>query len=172
MSPSRLSRPLQQRVSAIWIDALCIDQANISERTAQVRMMGQIYSGAERVMVWLGEEDDGSRFTTELAFVAVEVFANNRLHDGSKQEHILPGDPLEKEAELFDSVLRRPWFSRTWVIQEVALARDALLMCVARTLYLSTSSLKQFWHCSSTIPLLRVSIKRRSLACTWRVRSR
>jgi len=40
-----------------WIDAICIDQSNVNEKTSQVRLMGQIYSGAELVLVWLGEED-------------------------------------------------------------------------------------------------------------------
>lgn len=40
---------------ALWIDALCINQGDTSEKADQVAMMGQIYSGAEQVFVWLGE---------------------------------------------------------------------------------------------------------------------
>ncbi|OAG06323.1 uncharacterized protein CC84DRAFT_1090801, partial [Paraphaeosphaeria sporulosa] len=39
-----------------WIDALCIDQTNAAERNHQVQKMGQIYSNAEEVIVWLGKE--------------------------------------------------------------------------------------------------------------------
>jgi hypothetical protein len=38
----------------LWIDALCIDQSNAMKRNHQVQQMGLIYSQAERVMVWLG----------------------------------------------------------------------------------------------------------------------
>ena len=38
----------------IWIDALCIDQQNNSERNHQVRVMGKIYEMAVEVLVWLG----------------------------------------------------------------------------------------------------------------------
>jgi hypothetical protein len=38
----------------IWIDAVCIDQENIDERTKQVRRMRSIYRDAERVVIWLG----------------------------------------------------------------------------------------------------------------------
>ncbi|PVH81632.1 HET-domain-containing protein, partial [Cadophora sp. DSE1049] len=38
----------------IWIDALCIDQQNVSERGHQVDMMGVIYRGAQHVIAWLG----------------------------------------------------------------------------------------------------------------------
>ena len=37
-----------------WIDALCIDQSNVSERNHQVRQMGTIYAQAVQVHVWLG----------------------------------------------------------------------------------------------------------------------
>jgi hypothetical protein len=39
----------------VWIDALCIDQANTDERNSQVAMMGQIYSVCTSTLVWFGE---------------------------------------------------------------------------------------------------------------------
>jgi Heterokaryon incompatibility protein (HET) len=39
----------------IWIDALCIDQNNAAERQAQIELMGNIYSAATKVHIWLGE---------------------------------------------------------------------------------------------------------------------
>jgi hypothetical protein len=38
---------------SFW-DSVCIDQANTAERNHQVSQMGQIYSRAERVYLWLG----------------------------------------------------------------------------------------------------------------------
>lgn len=43
---------------ALWIDALCINQDDIAERSQQVSLMGQIYSKAALVHVWLGSEND------------------------------------------------------------------------------------------------------------------
>lgn len=40
----------------IWIDAICINQADPVEKTAQVQMMADIYSSTEEVLIWLGEE--------------------------------------------------------------------------------------------------------------------
>lgn len=37
----------------LWIDALCINQSKAGEGNHQVAMMGDIYSRAERVIVWL-----------------------------------------------------------------------------------------------------------------------
>ncbi|KAG5746666.1 hypothetical protein H9Q72_006511 [Fusarium xylarioides] len=38
----------------IWIDALCINQCNIGERSSQVAMMRDIYASAQHVIVFLG----------------------------------------------------------------------------------------------------------------------
>jgi len=38
----------------LWIDAVCINQDDLDEKTAQVRMMKEIYSGAVEVVAWLG----------------------------------------------------------------------------------------------------------------------
>lgn len=40
----------------LWIDAICINQADLEERSAQVRIMPQIYSKADCVNVWLGDD--------------------------------------------------------------------------------------------------------------------
>jgi hypothetical protein len=42
----------------LWIDALCIDQSSIGERSHQVALMGKIYSHAQGVVVWLGRNDE------------------------------------------------------------------------------------------------------------------
>ncbi|KAF8862535.1 HET-domain-containing protein, partial [Acephala macrosclerotiorum] len=44
----------------IWVDAVCINQADFVERESQVQMMADIYRGASSVIVWLGEEGDDS----------------------------------------------------------------------------------------------------------------
>lgn len=41
----------------IWIDQLCVDQNNLSERGEQVVLMHKIYSTATGVYVWLGKFD-------------------------------------------------------------------------------------------------------------------
>jgi hypothetical protein len=44
----------------IWIDAICINQADISEKNHQVPLMRHIYSASKVVLIWLGESDDHS----------------------------------------------------------------------------------------------------------------
>jgi hypothetical protein len=44
------------------LDSVCIDQSSDMERTTQVKKMGDIYSLAVNVLVWMGEETELSRY--------------------------------------------------------------------------------------------------------------
>ncbi|KAI4911049.1 hypothetical protein J4E90_007306 [Alternaria incomplexa] len=69
-APFRITRHLHSALTALrnerrqcfWIDALCINQQDPHEKTHQVQFMGNIYSSAESVLVWLGPEDGYSRY--------------------------------------------------------------------------------------------------------------
>ncbi|KAK0611195.1 hypothetical protein B0T14DRAFT_529931 [Immersiella caudata] len=46
-----------RKIRRLWVDAICIDQANIRERNHQVRSMAAIFCEAQRVVVYLGEPE-------------------------------------------------------------------------------------------------------------------
>lgn len=48
------------KVRVLWIDAIVINQIDLDERTEQVALMGDIYSKAASVRIWLGPADDDS----------------------------------------------------------------------------------------------------------------
>ncbi|KAK4449754.1 heterokaryon incompatibility protein-domain-containing protein [Podospora aff. communis PSN243] len=99
----------------IWIDAVCIDQANDDERGHQVRLMPQIYSRARSVLVYIGEAAKMSSWTLKT------------LASGP-QTHLEPKDQDMLGKGIHHLVSRR-YFSRVWVLQEIALARNASLIC-------------------------------------------
>ncbi|KAI1150673.1 heterokaryon incompatibility protein-domain-containing protein [Nemania diffusa] len=112
----------------LWVDAICIDQSEKgkAEKARQLAMMARIYNSASNVCVWLGEGYDGA----EIAFGLVRDIMNYRNFD----EMIL--DPKSKEAwRNLISIMKSPWFSRRWVIQEIALSRDASIHCGERSLH-------------------------------------
>jgi len=53
----RLRLSSQERF--LWVDAISIDHKSVQERSHQVGLMAEIYSGASQVLVYLGEEDLG-----------------------------------------------------------------------------------------------------------------
>ena len=50
----------------IWIDAVCIDQNNLDERSVQVRLMDQIYGNARCVFVWLDQPQNDVQVVLEV----------------------------------------------------------------------------------------------------------
>ena len=51
----------ERRPRTLWIDALCINQVDFRERSAQVGIMGDVYRNAKTVLAWLGEEYSGTK---------------------------------------------------------------------------------------------------------------
>lgn len=79
-------RPKRGRHSrALWIDAVCIDQqknqeGSTEERNHQVKLMGDVYSKAARVLVWLGPaESSTSRLFRMMKISSLLVSARVRL---------------------------------------------------------------------------------------------
>jgi hypothetical protein len=46
------------RTLAVWIDAICINQMDKTERSHQLPLMGHIYTCAYQTFIWLGEGTD------------------------------------------------------------------------------------------------------------------
>ncbi|KAK4160235.1 heterokaryon incompatibility protein-domain-containing protein [Cladorrhinum sp. PSN259] len=67
----------------IWIDAVCINQEDLEERRQQVTLMGQIYSCAEMVHVWLDEEIHG--LEEALRLIRDIYNCNHRLCPGGEE---------------------------------------------------------------------------------------
>jgi hypothetical protein len=71
----------QDRTRTLWIDALCIDQGDFDERSHQVRLMGDVYAKADRVVIWLGEECDySSRAFSLLETLYANSWQSNLWH--------------------------------------------------------------------------------------------
>jgi hypothetical protein len=51
---------LTQEARYLWVDAICINQDDMDERSRQVSIMSEIYSKASQVVVWLGEREEPS----------------------------------------------------------------------------------------------------------------
>ncbi|KXT16854.1 hypothetical protein AC579_6815 [Pseudocercospora musae] len=60
-------RPLPPRI-VLWVDAICINQADLEERSQQVRIMDQIYSKAESTIVWVGIRAEAPSYETSMLY--------------------------------------------------------------------------------------------------------
>jgi len=105
--------------------------------------MREIYSAASRVFIWLGEGSEATDHAIEALRKLVMLSCDTDwvLDDLGK---LLPGEmkasefPEDKRDERMKSIkagmnniFTRPWFDRTWTVQEIALAKDCPLLRVA-----------------------------------------
>lgn len=133
----------KNRPLVIWIDAICIDQGNMEERSHQVAFMDSIYTVAKGTLVWLGpEENDSDHALAMLSYLGERVIHNSggsieRHPDAPPRE---PDEPIweslaeqnpyeEDDMRALISFFERPWFTRLWVRQEIALATHAQVVC-------------------------------------------
>jgi hypothetical protein len=111
----------------LWIDAICVNQMDIPERNAQVAMMRSIYGNSIRTLVWLGMGDEwttrGIKFIPRLA----KVLQVAEDQEATILDPLFGDEAFSEDLLALAALLKRPWFSRIWVIQEVAVARDAMM---------------------------------------------
>jgi hypothetical protein len=100
----------------LWIDAVCINQADVRERGHQVSLMHSIYTSASCVLVYLG--DCGKEIEYAMA--------------------LLKSPNISFSVEIYNGLVRLPYFSRVWVVQEVKLAREATISCGTTTIHWKT----------------------------------
>ncbi|KAF2793996.1 hypothetical protein K505DRAFT_325083 [Melanomma pulvis-pyrius CBS 109.77] len=141
--------------SLFWIDALCINQNDVDERSNQVKGMREIYQNARSVRIWLGSEissvadeeafqsmpsswldkflgrarlADYGAMPVVLAFIA-QAFYNSKEESTSHDESHIGFPPTHApEWGVFRKFFQHPWFYRVWTVQEIAMAKHASIV--------------------------------------------
>lgn len=135
----RLRLPRESRI--LWVDAICIDQADIAEKNVQVRLMGDIYGTARRTLLWLGDgieqqsgltnEGTDNRSFRFLTFIGTCLLwlINFLLGRSAIQTPVHPtADDLQDLRHALISTLPS-WWERLWTVQEVLRSRDLPDIC-------------------------------------------
>ncbi|KAH7080801.1 heterokaryon incompatibility protein-domain-containing protein [Paraphoma chrysanthemicola] len=105
----------------IWIDQICINQLDNSERSHTVSFMSDIYREATFVVAWLGYDLWSTRNAQRLG-------------------------PLSRDGLLLlQPILNNPYFTRLWIVQEVILAREVHF--VSGHIWLPLHDLPQYRFC-------------------------
>ena len=129
-----------------WVDAICVNQQDLDERSRQVEKMGSIFRLASRVVAWLGDEKDDSTYALDLlAFIASQVEVDWNIHemkparrsgvDDTWADRRIPWSLNGKDSMALYSLLHRSWFERVWIRQEILLANeDAIMQCGLKTI--------------------------------------
>lgn len=141
----------QSESRLIWVDNLCIDQDNKSEKEQQIGMMAEIYQRAVRVIVWLGDTANiyrGDNFCVDNAPVfhsfLVETATNEGCFIPPEETRTTRGSRnTDHRMSLISSVdfealyywTNSRYWRRVWVVQELVFAK-------ALTVQLGTISLE------------------------------
>lgn len=105
----------------MWIDAICINQNDRDERSSQVLRMRKIYERAVKTVIWLG--DGTPRISS--CFQSLARLDLSNVVSGSSGADIeeFSGDRI-RDVRVIAS---RLWWSRAWVIQELAVSKNPVL---------------------------------------------
>lgn len=129
VKPDLLEALLQLRLPRgarrLWIDAICINQDDMEEKNVQVSLMAEIYSGATHVCVWLGKATSDSN----LALNLIRRIINPDHFGPFVTDRLVADRSTLLEWAALSSLMKRAWFNRRWVVQEIALAPRATLYC-------------------------------------------
>ncbi|RYO67586.1 hypothetical protein AA0113_g4446 [Alternaria arborescens] len=136
-----------ERNMMFWADSICINQADVHERSSQVRLMNTIYRSAEMVAIWLGPAAHDS----DLAFDKMREWKVRfdelkEQFDASEElavTSISSDDPLffgpcgsqeQRALEALRMIFRRPWWRRAWIVQEGTIGNPmrTILFCGSR----------------------------------------
>ncbi|KAG7411841.1 heterokaryon incompatibility protein-domain-containing protein [Fusarium sp. MPI-SDFR-AT-0072] len=132
---TQLSRSMRIRQGfKVWIDAICINQADLDERSQQVTRMRDIYQSAWQVVIWLGPEEHESLLAiSALYWLARESELDKPMDNFYFEEFSVDLRPLviiwpRYKSSMKKDVYRalfhfftRPYWRRMWIVQEVAM---------------------------------------------------
>lgn len=104
--------------NSFWIDAISIDQDDIVERNHQVKLMGRIYSKADKTIVWLGSD---SVSINHLFWQILQADTDEDLNSVGTTE-------LKQYIQTAFMLTQFPYWSRMWIVQELLLSNRVQLM--------------------------------------------
>lgn len=124
---------------ALWVDAICINQSDLEERSAEVHKIGDIYARASGILSWLGKPDSRQLHVAlggvrQVAKALADSQKNEVLEKGLaflKQQYGHSQNPeVDNLWEAISSFSKDKYWTRViWIVQEVVKARSSTFAC-------------------------------------------
>jgi hypothetical protein len=122
-----------------WVDSLCINQSDLREKSSQVHRIAAIFSGAAEVWACFGPASGDSDFLLQKLsmfppgdpkFSISTAFAerSDDLQRRTVNWMVSLGNEFGRFAAALKAFGSRPFFSRTWIYQEVFLASNMKML--------------------------------------------
>ncbi|KAE9367148.1 HET-domain-containing protein [Stipitochalara longipes BDJ] len=120
----------ERKARLLWIDGICINQSSTTERNHQVQLMGDIYSRARKVLIWLGEESPESDFVMSFFKTYYRIwkwlapFRRPLLQIQLKRLHNMESKFANSGCtSILSLICDNTWFERKWTVPEYVLSR-------------------------------------------------
>ncbi|KAK6438351.1 hypothetical protein LTR95_005454 [Oleoguttula sp. CCFEE 5521] len=137
---------LPDRDRVLWIDSICINQADIGERGSQVAMMADVYTRAVCTLAHV----DVPECDFDLVVSSIAAVRSQCEHEPSSLRDLDPHAAVEgfggtsplslglgdTAVIALQQFLEAAWFRRLWVLQETTLSKRTILHCGSGTLEL------------------------------------
>jgi len=157
---------MTQKARLVWVDAICINQADDEERAAQIKLMQKIYKLAARVVVYVGEEFPGSRGALRMLDAAYYcgIFGPLAWRRNGPGLRLLPYSILGSMSEnkswetveeneddrpsmkALGVLIKKPYFKRLWVVQEFLFGREKTIHCGKDRVHWPSVFPRDFWR--------------------------
>lgn len=110
-----------------WVDAVCINQSDASEVKQEILRMREIYSQATNLYVYLGTASEDS----DVGMQFLERIADDMSNGVDVHGKFAGQETAEEDKKAYRAALRifnRPYWNRVWVLQELAVSRNAIFV--------------------------------------------
>ncbi|KAI0409898.1 hypothetical protein F4802DRAFT_5722 [Xylaria palmicola] len=126
----------QRQPRHLWVDAICIDQENVKEKSILVPRMGIIYTNASRVLVWLGTPSPAMSVACSWAIKHSGMLGYLHRLRCKILSSLSYATCQRISVELvkilvgFIEISSHPYWTRMWTFQEYKVAREEpLIVC-------------------------------------------
>ena len=150
----------------LWIDAICIDQSNLEERSSQVQMMRQIYQCSHETFVWLGPASSDSDMAMEFMDELYDLMRSKKWRLDSSDVVLVGSFPYDSPKWLaLENLVKRPYFGRAWIVQEISASKSVIMFCGSafiqwETVELISDELGRHRIHNRATPYLLISLRR------------
>jgi hypothetical protein len=129
----------KDRPRTLWIDAICINEADVDERGHQVGIMYEIYTHNRHNCIYLGPDDGSMLKVIESIDAILREISNETRNYADFNEMLIDSSgwskysdaPFSNDINQSDlwKFFENSWFSRLWVVQEAALSHISTCYC-------------------------------------------